>query len=359
MTAPEETEQTANPSVSVLILTKNEEANIRECIDTLRWSDDIVVLDSYSDDRTVEIARNLGARIFFRSFDTWNSHSNWALENINFTHEWVYYSDADERVPIDLREEILQSASSDSPFVAYRLRYRNYFLGSWVRFGGAYPVWVTRLYRPSAVRYEERTVNAHPVALGSTASLRGHFLHYSFNKGMPHWFRKHNDYSDLEAREASRVRGGGLHRAIGRMAGTASARRALKELSFFLPARSVLRFTYMYVLRLGFLDAGAGFHYAILNSIYEGWISRKGRLLATTGSADALSDWIHRATERCEHALRDANGEARPLRLAGTVANEEFRAPNRTAGVGRLYRAAAIWYMAYISGLVAASSADR
>jgi glycosyltransferase involved in cell wall biosynthesis len=360
MSGRAEKEGTVGSSVSVLILTKDEEHNIRACIETLRWSDDIVLLDSHSSDRTVEIARELGARVYLRKFDTWNNHSNWALENIGFAHEWVYYSDADERVPRDLRDEILQLTMYETRHAAYRLRYRNYFLGSWVRHGGAYPVWVTRLYRPSAVRYEERMVNAHPVTAGSTASLRGHFLHYSFNKGIPHWFRKHDGYSDLEASEAGRVRAKALLPTVTHMVSIApdSPRRALKELSFFLPMRSLLRFTYMYLLRLGFLDGRAGLHYALINAIYEGWISRKARLLATTGSAAALSDWIQSAAGRCEAALRNTHGKARPLRLAGVLAREEVRVCGRIAGAGRLYRGVTVGYMAYISRLAEQLATD-
>jgi glycosyltransferase involved in cell wall biosynthesis len=349
-----------SPSVSILILTKDEERNIRACIETLRWSDDIVLLDSHSSDRTVEIARQLGARVYLRAFDTWNNHSNWALKHIDFAHEWVYYSDADERVPHDLQDEISKLAIPSSPHAAYRLRYRNYFLGSWIRHGGTYPIWVTRLYRPSAVRYEERLVNAHPVATGSTACLQGHFLHYSFNRGMAHWFRKHDAYSDLEAKEARKVRALGLSTTIARIVGTAntSPRRSLKELSFFLPMRSVLRFSYMYVLRLGFLDARAGLHYALINAIYEGWISRKARLLATAGSTAGLSDWIQSAAGRCEAAIRDARGGVHPLRLAGALAREELRARGRAADACRLYRVMTIGYMAYISNLAEASAVD-
>src|SRR5262245_33410121 len=85
----------ANPGPSVLVLTKDEEVNIRACLESLRFSDDIVVLDSHSTDRTCEIAREFpNVRVVQRKFDTWSKHSNWALENIRFKHPWVYYSDA-------------------------------------------------------------------------------------------------------------------------------------------------------------------------------------------------------------------------------------------------------------------------
>lgn len=144
----------------------------------------MVVLDSYSTDRTTEIADQFGARVIQREFDDWASHQNWALKNIRFKHQWVYYSDADEIITDQLREELIQVAQrSDDEHVAYRLRYRNYFMGRWIRHASMYPVWVMRFFRPECVRWE-RIVNPTPVVEGKTGKLEGHFHHYSFNKGL-------------------------------------------------------------------------------------------------------------------------------------------------------------------------------
>src|SRR5437773_2549896 len=96
--------------ISVLILTLNEEENLPACMESVKWSDDIVVLDSFSTDKTVEIARAAGARVMQRQFDNWAAHQNWALENIQFKNPWVYYSDADEIVTSGLRDELLAIA---------------------------------------------------------------------------------------------------------------------------------------------------------------------------------------------------------------------------------------------------------
>ena len=100
-------------SISVLILTLNEQANLPACLASVRWCDDIVVLDSLSTDQTVEIATREGACVIQRKFDNWASHQNWAMDNIPFKYDWVFYLDADERMTDDLREEI-QSISHDS-----------------------------------------------------------------------------------------------------------------------------------------------------------------------------------------------------------------------------------------------------
>src|ERR1700683_3272788 len=107
-------------SVSVLILTLNEESNIGACLDTLGWSDDVVVLDSMSIDTTRAIAEQRGARVVERRFDDWSSHQNWAVANIPFRHPWVLYLDADERCEGILQDEILRRATRDAPESAFR-----------------------------------------------------------------------------------------------------------------------------------------------------------------------------------------------------------------------------------------------
>ncbi|ESH88903.1 glycosyl transferase family 2 [Cupriavidus sp. HPC(L)] len=260
--------------VSVLILTLNEEKNLARCLESVSWSDDVVVLDSYSTDQTLEIARRHGARVFQRKFDNWSAHQNWANENIDFKHKWVYYSDADEVVSPELAAELREiadqvPADGSSAPVAYRVRYKNYFLGKWIRFAGGYPIWVLRFFQPDKVRWE-RLVNPAPVVDGSVGFLRHHFLHYSFNKGFDAWFDKHNKYSMGEALETIRSLDEDKFRFSSLLASDPPARRrALKELSFRLPMRPVARFLYLYLLKFGFIDGKAGFHYCVLVSIYE------------------------------------------------------------------------------------------
>jgi glycosyltransferase involved in cell wall biosynthesis len=291
---------------SVLILTKDEDINIADCLRCFDFTDDVVVLDSYSTAHTVEIARQFpNVRVVRRRFDTWSSHSNWALRNIEFKHPWVYYSDADERVPPALRDEIMARINDPSlPYRGYRLRYRNMFLGSWIRRGGVYPVWILRLFRPEFVHYEDREVNAHPVVDGDVGELREHFVHYSFNKGLAPWFHKHNSYSQMESHEAMRVLATPLREHLRQaFSGDKTVRRrAIKNLSFYPPFRGLVRFFYMYVLRMGFLDGSAGLHYAAMISMYEYWIELKVRELK--------SDWRKRTDELAAKMLRDAEGKA-------------------------------------------------
>ena len=265
--------------ISVLILTKNEEVNLPPCLESVAWCDDVVVLDSNSTDKTVEIAKAHGARVISRDFDNWSSHLNWAGSEIEFKHKWIYYSDADEIMPSDLKDELHRIASdADESNVAFRLRYKNFFLGKWIRRCGIYPVWVLRFYQPSKVRWE-RLVNPTPVIDGGEGRLQSHFLHYSFRKGLYAWFEKHNKYSSDEATES--VKSLASKKLVwGNLfpwKPPADRRATLKELSFRLPFRPLLRFLYMYFLKLGILDGIPGFHYCVLLSIYEYMIVLKMR----------------------------------------------------------------------------------
>ena len=182
-------------------------------------------------------------------------------------------------MPGDLKEELFRIAgASDRSQVAYRLRYKNFFMGRWIKHCGIYPVWVLRFYKPNKVRWE-RLVNPTAVVDGEEGRLQGHFHHYSFRKGLSAWVDKHNSYSTQEALESLRSlsEGGVSWGDLLNWREPAKRRVAMKELSFRLPCRSHLRFLYMYFFKLGFLDGIPGYHYCKLLSIYEYLITLKMR----------------------------------------------------------------------------------
>ncbi|MCC6581616.1 MAG: glycosyltransferase family 2 protein [Phycisphaeraceae bacterium] len=299
--APVDADACAAPAtipVSVLVLTKNEQVNIVECLRDLQFSDDVVVLDSLSTDKTVELAKQFAnVRVFERPFDTEYKQRNFGLHDIAYKHPWLYICDADERVPADLMAEIRRIATDPSPaHVAYRLRYKNMYLGKWIKHATSYPVWLIRMVQPKRVTYEKRETNVHPIVDGTVGEMRSHFIHYSYNNGLRHWFEKHNFYSDHEASEAVGIRQRGLPRWREiRQADPIQRRRAVKNVSFFLRGRAVWRFLYQYLLRFGFLDGKAGFHYCAMISMYEYWIELKIRELE--------SDWRSRTDELARKLL--------------------------------------------------------
>jgi glycosyltransferase involved in cell wall biosynthesis len=234
-----------------------------------------VVFDSFSTDRTVEIARAAGARVIQRAFDDERSQRTASLR-VPFRHRWVYNPDADEILTPGLRDEMLEAAADASrPEVAYRVRFKTMFCGRWIRRSSLYPTWVVRLLRPEYISFE-RSVNLRYLASGSEGRLRGHFEHHTFHKGIAAWLEKHNRYSSGEAAENLRF----LSRPRSPWTNLLSRapvlhRRALKELSYGLPFRPLLRFIYMYLFRLGFLDGRPGFDYCVLLSLYESMIVLK------------------------------------------------------------------------------------
>lgn len=267
-------------SVSILILTLNEEQDLPGCLESVRFCDDVVLFDSFSKDRTVEIAEQAGARVIQRKFDNWSAHQNWAMDNIDFKHPWVFYLDADERMTPELWEEIQKVASDpNEKRVAFYAGRKNYFMDRWCR-RAMTPGTIMRFFRPEKIRFE-RLVNPIPVIDGEYGYFDSLFIHYGFSKGLRPWLDKHNGYSNMEAKEGHKVRQGSLSQNIKDIFTCDRAKRwqAVKNTSFFLPTRSLARFLYIYLGQFGILDGGAGFHYSCMISMYESWIGMKVREL--------------------------------------------------------------------------------
>ena len=264
-------------NVSILVLTKNEQQDLPGCFQSVAWSNDIFVYDSCSTDRTQEIAASFGARIVARAFDNWASHQNWGLRNINFRNPWVFYIDADERLTPEAAAELQAIAINTDPrYVAYRIRRRDFFQGRQLRHVQTSP-WYIRFFRPEFVHYE-RLVNPITVVDGLVGDLNQHLDHYPFSKGLSHWIARHNSYSSFEAQqilqnrasqEPFRLPAAFFERDFNRR------RFHQKELFYRLPARPLIKFLLLFVLKRGFLDGGPGFTYALLQSIYEAMIVLK------------------------------------------------------------------------------------
>jgi glycosyltransferase involved in cell wall biosynthesis len=274
--------------ISVLVITKNEEKDLPGCLESVRWSDDIHVYDSFSTDNTTELAKSFGAHVIQRPFEGNDlpfggdeaAHRNWGLRNIPFKHEWVLQLDADERVPVSLVDEMTQIIQG-SQHVAYQIRRRDYFMSTWLRHVQATPYYL-RLVKPDRLHYE-RLINSVSIVDGSIGKLSSYFDHFPFSKGISHWVAKHNHYSTLEARQIieNRIAGGGkLSLAKAFFEKDFHKRRYhQKELFYRLPARPLIKFILLYFLKCGFLDGRAGFTYSVLQSIYEYMIVLKSREL--------------------------------------------------------------------------------
>jgi glycosyltransferase involved in cell wall biosynthesis len=262
-------------SISVLILTLNEEINLVECIDSCTWSDDIVVFDSFSTDRTCEIATRKAVRLVQRPFDNYAAQRNAALTQVPYKHPWVLMVDADERTPMDLvREMIAAVATADSDVALFRMRRKDYFLGRWLRRSSGYPSWFGRLVRLGRVRVE-REVNEEYIADGKIVHLRSHLHHYPFNKGIAYWYERHNRYSDIEALAKVEACSSQLTLTALFSGDPIDRRRAMKQVVYRLPMRPTIWFLYLYIFRMGFLDGAAGLAFSRMRASYETMIDMK------------------------------------------------------------------------------------
>ncbi len=275
--------------VSVVIPVLNEERNIAPCIDSVRWADEIFVVDSGSRDKTVALADDLGAEVVhFRYQPGGPRKKNWSLDHLPFRNEWVLLIDADERITPELEREIRQLFHQGPTCRGYYLNRMHLFLGRWLRYGGNYPSWNLRLLRCDAGRYEKLgtedlssagdvEVHEHILLDGPAGYLQAPMLHQDF-KDLSHFIDRHNRYSTWDARMRQvLLRGGDQVDSIpARLFGSPVERkRWLKRLWVRLPAKPILRFLYMYVLRGGFLDGKAGFLYCVFKGIQEFHISAK------------------------------------------------------------------------------------
>jgi glycosyltransferase involved in cell wall biosynthesis len=261
--------------VSILILTLNEEINLAECIDSCAWSDDIVVFDSMSKDRTLELAHDKGARVAQRQFDNYAAQRNAALTSVSYKHPWVLMVDADERVTPELAAEVAAAVTGASPAVAmFRMRRKDFFLGKWLKRSSGYPTWFGRLVRVGHIRVE-REVNEEYIADGEIGYLNSHLHHYPFNNGIAYWFERHNRYSTMEA--AAKLNARSQPVVFGALFSREpiDRRRALKQLLYRMPLRPLIVFLYLYVVRLGVLDGRAGFHFSRMRAWYEMLIDLK------------------------------------------------------------------------------------
>lgn len=268
--------------VSVLIPAKNEEDNLAACLESVAMADEVFVVDSHSEDRSVEIAESYGAKVVQFNFNgRWPKKKNWSLENLPFNNDWVLIVDCDERITPELWEEIAVAIQNEK-YEGYYLNRRVFFLGKWIRYGGKYPDWNLRLFKHKRGRYEnlstegvrntgDNEVHEHVVLEGEVGYLKNDMMHEDF-KDIFHWLERHNRYSNWEARVYYNVlTGKDDSGTIGAsLFGDAVKRkRFLKKIWVRLPFKPLLRFILFYVIQLGFLDGKAGYIYGRLLSQYE------------------------------------------------------------------------------------------
>ena len=262
----------SSPMFSIFILTYNEEIDIAACIESAITSgaDDIIVVDSYSSDRTVEIARQYPVRVVQHTFESHGRQRTWMLRTVPAKYDWTYILEADERITSALFRECLEAMKSDK-YVGYYVAERVMFMNKWIRRSTQYPRYQMRLFRKDKVWFEDYGHTEREVCEGSVGFLEETYPHYTCSKGLSRWLEKHNRYSSDEAAETIRQLESGTvcWRDLFFGKTEVERRHALKDLSLRLPFRPLLRFIYMYFLLGSFLDGGPGFTWCVLQAFYE------------------------------------------------------------------------------------------
>lgn len=235
-----------NATLSVILITKNEEQNVAECLASIRWANEIIVVDAESTDRTVEIARTFTPHVFIEPWAGFAMAKQFALDRA--TGEWILWIDADERVTDELAEELhAVIATNDASMNAYRIARRAFFLGKWIRHCGWYPGYVVRLFRRSAARFSDHDVHEEVLVDGSIGTLKSDMLHYT-DRDLAHYFQKFNRYTSLAA---DRSHHDGKRASV-----------------FDIMLRPGWMFLRMYFFKLGFLDGMHGFVLSVLSASY-------------------------------------------------------------------------------------------
>ena len=257
--------------VTAIILTLNEERNIERCLECIDNIDDVVLVDSLSADETIGAARRArpDVRVFEHRFIDFGDQRNWALGNTSPVHEWVLFIDADEFCTNSLIKEIADFVRHPGDHVGAYIAGRNYFLGRWLRRSTMYPSYQLRLLKNGHVTFQKEGHGQREVTKGPLRYLESNWNHEAMSKGLHQWIERHNNYSSDEVDLILRLRREELKPTSLMRKDPIERRRALKILAARIPLRPLMRFTYTYFIKLGFLDGYPGFIYCCLRVAHD------------------------------------------------------------------------------------------
>ena len=262
--------------ISTIILTRNEESDLPGCLDSLRWCDDVHVVDSGSSDQTLNIARKYGAQVYENPFTLFGVQRNWALDHCNIKHPWILFLDADE-VANEEFVKTMNKTVSDAPetTAGFYCCWKQIYENRWLKRCDAFPKWQFRLMRKNRARFTDFGHGQKEAEIkGSIEYLPAPYDHHGLSKGIGHWLDRHNRYATLEA--AARLSTPVNWRNVFSSHGS-KRNQALKPIVSRVPGWPLMRFLITYVLRLGFLEGRPGFTYCANLAYYEFLIRIKMR----------------------------------------------------------------------------------
>lgn len=222
--------------ITTIIPTFNEENNIIDAIKSIDFTNEIIVVDSFSTDQTVKLATPLATTILKRKYENSASQKNWAIPQAK--HKWILLLDADERVTPELKKEIIEIINSDTNYTGFWIKRQNYFMGKRIYFSGWQGDKVIRLFRRDDCRYEEKYVHAEIISKGKIGILKNKLTHNTF-KNKDAYLKKLERYAKWQAKDYSRITG--------------------RITPFHTLIKPLYRFLKHYVLQFGVLDGYAGF----------------------------------------------------------------------------------------------------
>ena len=257
--------------LTCIILTFNEQKNIGDSLQTLGWIDEVLLLDSNSTDRTIEVAKEVrpDIHVYSNKFIDFGQQRNWALDNCTPKHPWILFLDADEHSNNEFRQQIEQTIADPQDYVGFYLTYRNMFLGKWLKHSTFYPSWQLRLLKHGQVRYKKEGHGQREVTEGKLGYLNSPYDHYPFQNGLENWLAKHNRYSSTECELVEKLKSETLDLQELFSTSPLVRRRAAKRLASRIGCKPISRFIYTYILRGGFMDGLPGYIYCRLMAQYE------------------------------------------------------------------------------------------
>ncbi|MCL5422229.1 MAG: glycosyltransferase family 2 protein [Nitrospirae bacterium] len=259
-----------NNNLSVIILTYNEEANIAQVLESVSgWAGKVFVLDSYSTDKTVELARQYECEVYQHPFQDYAKQRNYAIEQLPIDTEWILFLDADEWLTEELKNEIRGVLALSPSENGFYIKRRFYWMGKWIK-RGYYPLWLLRLFRKGKASCEHRPVNEHLIVEGKCGYLQNDIIHED-RKGLTEWVARQNRFASLEAGEL--YRGYERHDTLGEsFVGSQAERKRWLRHHIWNRMPSLIRpffyFFYRYIIKGGFLDGKEAFIYHVLQGLW-------------------------------------------------------------------------------------------
>ena len=254
--------------LSVIILTKNEEQDLPGCLASIKWCDDIHIIDSGSTDGTVAIAKGADVKCQFNRFESFGSQRNWALEHCDYKHDWILFLDADEQATEEFSDALCAAITNvDDEVAGFYCCWKMMLYDRWLRYSDSFPKWQFRLLRRGRARFTDYGHGQKEDAVkGRIEYIQEPYLHFAFSKGWYHWIDRHNKYSEREAIE--RLQQSINWKDILSLHGSVR-NKALKPVVSRVPGWFLLRFFVTYFLKLGFLEGRPAFVYCVNLAYYE------------------------------------------------------------------------------------------